>query len=151
MDRIEFIKQLRIALSGVVNHIVIEDNVRYYEDYIDMEMRKGKTEEQVLSELGNPRLIAKTIIETNKAAGSETEEYSENSTYENNAESRQSARGNSGVHVFGLPLWLVGVLTVILLFMLFTLVTTTLFALLPYLLPIILIFVVIRIIRRMME
>lgn len=35
-----------------------------YRDYITGEIRKGRTEEQVMDDLGDPRLIARTIIET---------------------------------------------------------------------------------------
>jgi uncharacterized membrane protein len=38
--------------------------LRYYENYIIEESRKGRTEAQVIEDLGNPRLIAKTIIDT---------------------------------------------------------------------------------------
>ncbi len=64
MDRREFLEKLRSALSGKVSAGVIAENLDYYEDYINTEVRKGKSEEQVLSSLGDPRLLAKTIAET---------------------------------------------------------------------------------------
>ncbi len=65
MDRREFIEKLRMALSGSLPSAVVADYVNYYEDYISVEIRKGRTEEDVLSALGDPRLIAKTILQTN--------------------------------------------------------------------------------------
>lgn len=143
MNRDEFIRQLRIALSGAVNSIIIEDNVRYYQEYIDAEIRKGRTEEQVLQELGNPRLIAKTIIETNKTAGTTEEAYESNEAYE------QDPMGNEGRtnRVFRLPLWTIAAIGIFIVLFFFTIVTTALAALLPYLFPIILIVAVARLIR----
>ena len=64
MTKDEFLTELRSALSGNVSAGVIEDNIRYYEDYIEKEIRKGKDETEVTQELGSPRLIARTVVET---------------------------------------------------------------------------------------
>lgn len=62
MTRQEFVSELRIALQDQVSQQTLKENLDYYETYIMQESRKGRTEEEVLEELGNPRLIAKTII-----------------------------------------------------------------------------------------
>lgn len=73
MDRYEFISTLRTALTGKVPATTVEDNVQYYEEYIEIQLRQGKSEEEVLEGLGDPRLLAKTIIEANKyAEGADT-------------------------------------------------------------------------------
>lgn len=59
-----FLTELREALEGSVSPAFINENIRYYEEYIDTEKRKGRSEEEVMEELGEPRLIAKTIIDT---------------------------------------------------------------------------------------
>ncbi len=64
VDKIEFINQLRIALNGRVPATVITENCNYYEEYINTQVRLGHTQEEVLQSLGDPRLIARTIIET---------------------------------------------------------------------------------------
>ena len=69
MDRTEFIERLQRALAGGVNSSRVAENVQYYREYIDMEIRKGRSEEEVLGSLGDPRLLAKSIIEANKRAG----------------------------------------------------------------------------------
>ena len=71
MTKFEFSEKLRKALSGRVSHVVVNENVAYYERYIDTEIKKGRSEKEVLEELGDPRLIAKTIIDT---AGEEAKE-----------------------------------------------------------------------------
>ena len=66
MDRNEFVSTLRAALTGNVPAPVVEDNVRYYDSYISQEIASGKSEQEVLDSLGDPRLIARTIIDTRR-------------------------------------------------------------------------------------
>ena len=61
MNKQEFVDRLRMALNGRVSPGLVMDNVNYYQDYINTEIRKGRTEEEVLESLGDPRLIARTI------------------------------------------------------------------------------------------
>lgn len=140
MNRQEFVAELRRAMSGSFSAAEIEDTAAYYEDYITMQIKKGKSEEEVLRELGSPRLIAKSM----KAAGGNTG---------GNAGARRSTVGgagrtagsdtpydedasfNGGMHMFRLPMWLV--LLVVLLLLLAVLMI--LFRLLIALLPIILV------------
>lgn len=135
MTKHEFIQELRKALSGMVGHSVINENVTYYEDYIDMEVRKGRSEEEVLSGLGDPRLIAKTIIETTKAATRDMEETGENG---------QAGKTGGRHRVFHVPGWLFILLFFLVLFLLFQMVGMVLSFLLPILLPVILIWYAIR-------
>lgn len=65
MNKSEFLNILRQSLSGEVAPDIQEQNISYYHGYISSQ---GKPEEDVIAELGDPRLIAKTIIETSKIA-----------------------------------------------------------------------------------
>ena len=65
MNKQQFIEALRIALNGNVSPTLVEENISFYEDYINTEIRCGKSEDEVLRALGDPRLIARTIISTN--------------------------------------------------------------------------------------
>ena len=58
MTKQEFLEKLRLALNGRVSPAQLMENLSYYEDYINTEIRKGKGEEEVLAGLGDPRLIA---------------------------------------------------------------------------------------------
>lgn len=69
MNKQEFLEKLRMSLGGKVSGSLVAENVAYYEEYINTEMRKGKSEEEVLEELGDPRLIARTIAETSRKSG----------------------------------------------------------------------------------
>ena len=62
MNKVEFIDMLRRHITEVGDPAFINDTVDYYRDYIDTAIRKGRTEEDVLAELGDPRLIAKSIV-----------------------------------------------------------------------------------------
>ena len=66
MNKKEFLEALKQSLDGEVSSDIIEQNVRYYDQYIGS--KSNEEEATILEELGNPRLIAKTIIETDKVA-----------------------------------------------------------------------------------
>ena len=48
MNKQEFVDRLRMALNGRVSPGLVMDNVNYYQDYINTEIRKGRTEEELL-------------------------------------------------------------------------------------------------------
>ena len=73
MNKEAFIDTLRRALYGKVSDYELTDHVRYYEDYIRQEMNQGRSEQEVLEELGDPRLIARTILETSGMKAPEVE------------------------------------------------------------------------------
>lgn len=69
MNKAEFLEQLRLSLNGRLDASQVMDNLRYYEEYINSQLRQGKTEEDVMSMLGSPRLIARTITDANTDGG----------------------------------------------------------------------------------
>ena len=54
MNRTEFLDTLRSQLSGQMHEGKVAAHVRYYEDYIQSQVRSGRDEQQVLDELGDP-------------------------------------------------------------------------------------------------
>ena len=72
MNTEHFIDTLRRALYGKIGDYTLQDHIRYYEDYIRQEMGKGRTEQEVLQELGDPRLLARTIVETSSLKNPDT-------------------------------------------------------------------------------
>ena len=48
---------------------VIEEQLRFYSDYISTEIAKGRAEEEVISELSAPNLLARSIIDAADAGG----------------------------------------------------------------------------------
>lgn len=77
MTRQEFLEELKNALNGEVSPEVLMDTYRYYSTYIDEEIQKGKSEEEVLEELGMPGLIARSIIAAQSGERTADVEYTE--------------------------------------------------------------------------
>ena len=48
---------------------VIEEQLRFYSDYISTEIAKGRAEEEVISELSAPNFLARSIIDAADAGG----------------------------------------------------------------------------------
>ena len=63
----ELLDTLRRALARELSESEVADNINYYWNYIEQQVASGKSEEQVLSELGDPRLIARTILQARSA------------------------------------------------------------------------------------
>lgn len=115
MSREEFLRRLEEALAGEVPVSVIRENVSYYNGYISQEMAKGRTMEQIIEEIGDPRIVARTIIDSCEAAGETIGEdgygkYSE-PEYENRSDgSGMYGSGNDWdsapkIHYFDLNKW----------------------------------------------
>lgn len=92
MSKYEFLNILQVTLDGEVSQDVIDENLLYYNNYIDDEIRKGKNEIDILQLLGEPRLIAKTIIETSSVTKS-TRTYTYSNETEDNTQDKTSRRG----------------------------------------------------------
>ena len=69
MDKEEFIMKLQHALAGGISGSQTAEHVRYYREYIDSEIHKGRTEEEILEQLGDPRLLARSIVDANRRSG----------------------------------------------------------------------------------
>lgn len=76
MYRTEFLGVLESQLSGQMQEGKVAAHLRYYEDYIQSKVRAGADEEAVINMLGDPRLIAKTLIDTDVDSGFCEEEAS---------------------------------------------------------------------------
>ena len=75
MTKKEFLHELQIALQGEMDQAAVNENLRFYDNYIMEESRKGKSESEVTAQLGNPRLIAKTLIDTSDKPGASQGQY----------------------------------------------------------------------------
>ncbi len=69
MTKTDFLEGLREGLNGEVPASVIQETIEYYNRYIQDSIAEGKTEEQVLEELGPVQLIVKSIVDANAGAG----------------------------------------------------------------------------------
>ena len=69
MSKEEFLQELADALAGDVPESVIRDNISYYGSYLSQEMAKGRSVDEIVMEIGEPFIVAKTIIEHCEASG----------------------------------------------------------------------------------
>lgn len=166
MTKQEFLNELREALLEEGADSLVAENLRYYENYIEGEKAKGRSENDVFSELGSPRLIARSIFdaagyvvdgmpdenpgsvnnayETGETPPDERfrEDYRQASGYRSSAEDN-GEEGASPFHVFnisGNTAMLIFVGIMILLAVIFWL-------LMPILLPLVLVLVLIQLFR----
>lgn len=63
MSKEAFFNELKECLEGQVSEREYRDSISYYRDYFDEQEKQGKTEEEILKELGDARLIAHSIID----------------------------------------------------------------------------------------
>ncbi len=141
MRKEEFLQGLREALAGEVPTETVRENLQYYEDYIRTEQGRGRTEDEVMEELGSPRLIARTIIDTMPGAGdgsygsreTASESYAQNSRDESYQQSR-------GVRYYDLNKWywkLLGIVLAVLVIMVVLMIVGGILSLVIPLLPVI--------------
>ena len=90
MSREEFLRGLEEALAGEVPASVVRDNLNYYSSYLSQELAKGRTMEEIIEEIGEPRIVARTIIDSTDAAA----EAGDYGAYEDR--SSRDGYGNSG-------------------------------------------------------
>ena len=127
MTKQEFLDGLRRSLAGGLETQEINEHIRYYSDYIDSQIRMGISEEEVMASLGEPRLIAKTLLGM-EGVETVTEEYVED-------ESAQDANYryfNINGKTLKIPGWLFTILVCVVSFCVLTFVFALMTRLLPY-------------------
>ena len=146
MDKFEFLEKLKEALVQDLNPQAVQENLNYYSQYISDEAQGGMSEQQVVDSLGDPWMIARTIIDTQSTQGQS--EY----VYESPRPSQEQRKTTGGsLRVFGLDTWwkkllvilcIVGVICVI-----FAIVSGIVSLVAPILIPVLVILIVMRLIK----
>lgn len=62
MTQIEFVTELEQALRGNVEERIIQENVRYYNDYISEQRAAGKSEEEIFASLEVRVLLQRRLL-----------------------------------------------------------------------------------------
>lgn len=130
----EFISVLQSSLENEIPTSEIKSNINYYQEYMKSQ-QSLKSEAEITADLGDPRLIARTIISTyqmnhggqkhyNNDQFEGSYKYSTNNEYEragsgstnesDNYDMRFKGEGGSHISFFQMPGWLI-TLTVVLL------------------------------------
>lgn len=140
MTKQEFLDKLRDGLTGEVSSQEIQSNLQYYNQYFLDEMAQGKGEAQICMELGNPLLIARSIIDASESEGGA--DYQETIYTEDGAEAseQQQSSGFKVVQIKWYHKVLIAAVIILLLFLAFTV--------LKFLAPVILILIAISFFKR---
>lgn len=160
MTKQQFLDGLYSALNGKIDESLIKENIDYYRDYIDSQVRMGRTEEEVVRQLGDPRLIAKSIAEANKHAGVEgngkTEYQNADTGYAKGGYYGGSYAQGQYEHNVGhgnrqkihrIPGWLIALIIGIVIFLIVKLIFSVFSFLMPLILPVLLIALIVRFFR----
>ena len=127
MSKQEFLDGLRRSLVSGMESQEINEHINYYSQYIDSQIRMGTSEEEVMTSLGEPRLIAKTLLGM-EGVETVTEEYVED-------ESVQDANYryfNINGKTLKIPGWLFTILVCVVSFCVLTFMFALMTRLLPY-------------------
>ena len=152
MNKQEFLDRLRSALNGRLSPSQVAENINYYEDYINTEIRKGKSEAEVLKLLGDPRLIARTIVET---SGGEKDDY-QDAAYQNASYQGTNYQQNNGYYYrqedtkprgIRMPGWLWAIIIILIFCLFLSAVFSVLSFLLPILIPLVVVMFLVKLFR----
>lgn len=146
MTRYEFLTKLREALIIELGDQEVEAQVEYYNSYIMDEVSRGRSEEEVLEELGDPWVIARSIIElgdTSSGGGnvySSCTDHGDGQRYEQQREmNRYHVHNFTGWQAVLVILGVIGVLVLVL-----AVVGGILSLLAPVLVPVLVIVIILR-------
>lgn len=145
MTRMEFMDVLQRSLAGSLTNSTVNENMRYYQEYFDAQLRLGKSEDEIINELGNPRLLAKTIIEAAKRegrSGSIDAEYEE--VYEDGVHTQTRESGGMASKNTHIPGWLIAVIVFLVFFAIVRIIGSVIVAFLPIAMPALCVFLVLR-------
>ena len=150
MNKAEFLDILGRSLKGKIDDTEYESQMDYYRSYFENELNSGRSEQDILDELGDPRLIAKTIVTTYGFNDDSLGRSYINDTYNDNGARNNGSTGNGGTYKSGgffskLKKYAIISLVIIVVFV----TIAAFFRLLFVLLPIIFIFILITILFAM--
>lgn len=144
MDKKEFIEKLQRSLASGLDSSLVAENIRYYQDYIEEQIRKGKSEDEVIAALGDPRLLAKSIIEANKRTGAS---YGSNRQYDDEVEDK-AVNGKFGKifeQALMLPGWLIALIFGVIAIIIIGLVTSLISLFAPVIIVVLVVLLIIKI------
>lgn len=148
MNKEEFITKLQYALAGGVSGSQAAEHVRYYREYIDSEIHRGRTEEEVLAQLGEPRLLARSIIDANKRAGTafrSDREYDEEAA--GNVQEDDVYEQTGRVRRIMLPGWFIILIVVVAVVIVIGLVSSLLYLFAPVIMGVLIVMLVVKLIQ----
>ncbi len=151
MTKNEFIIKLQEALENDLDAATVRENVNYYSSYIDDEMRKGRGEQEVLDELGDPWVIAQSVIDMS-GQKNVTEDYS---AYRSAGASSERQDSSYNVHSYTIGSWwqklllILGIIGIVLLVV--AVIGGIISLVMPIVVPVLVVILLFNFIRRLKE
>lgn len=146
MNRLEFLDRLKEALEQELSPQAVQENVAYYNQYISDQISSGKHESEVIDMLGDPWIIARTIIDAGPGQGQEEYVYE---TPQSGYERKESA--GSSMRVFALDTWWKKLLLILcvagVIMLVFAVITGIVSLIAPILIPVLIIAILLRLLR----
>jgi len=146
MGKQEFIESLKMTLNGRIAPSLVMDHVNYYENYINTEIQKGKSEIEVMSGLGDSRMIARTIIDANKRLN-DTDDTQQEQNYQDAGHGAARHRQFSGAKLLRIPGWVWLLLILIIVIVVVRAAFSVMYYLLPILLPVLLVVFLVKLFK----
>ncbi|CUX23388.1 DUF1700 domain-containing protein [Clostridium sp. C105KSO13] len=150
MTRSEFLRELRRALENDLSGSIVQENVGYYDQYITDEISKGKSEEEVLQMLGDPWVLARTVIDAQNGTDQSEVNGADRQSYTGYNNERGSTEAkHSGFHIFTADTWWKKLLWTLVIIMIVigivAIITGVVSFLAPILVPLLIIMIIVRI------
>lgn len=155
MTKQEFLSRLKEALENRLDSRAVQENMDYYRSYIEEETRHGRSEEEVTDELGDPWVIAQSVINMTESRAAAEGGYGPGNVFDDGEPGYSDRRGYSDtqIHTYMVNSWwkrllfLMGIIGIVLI--VFAVIGGLISLVMPVVLPILVIIMVMRLFRRM--
>lgn len=155
MTKQEFLSRLKEALENGLDNRTVQENMDYYRSYIEEEVGTGRGEEEVLDDLGDPWVIAQSVINMAENRSAADGRYGGSDVYDDGRLGNFGRQGHSNtqIHTYMVNGWwkrllfLLGIIGIVLI--VFAVIGGLISLVMPVVLPVLVIVMVMRLIRRM--
>jgi uncharacterized membrane protein len=100
MTRYEFLGKLKEALILELDEQAVNEHVTYYSSYISEAVNQGRSEAEVLEELGDPWAIARSLISMEETSASGRTVFDSYDTVKDKNESKYEEKRYSSCLLF---------------------------------------------------
>ncbi len=101
MNKREFLNKLNEYMSFELPAAMVRDKLNYYSEYIDNETAAGRTSDEVIESLGDPQLIARSIIDAAKSGPDGIPGTDDDVDFGENIAQNRRAQGGYGTDSYG--------------------------------------------------
>lgn len=145
MRKREFLDTLRTQLEGALSPAEIEGHLHYYNEYITQSVASGRTEAEVMEELGSPVMIARTLIDSAKSTQQTGGGYERQTSYEEEEETKSRYRS---YHISPfVAKWVIPIVIILILFLILFIVGRMVALVARFFVPIMVVVLVIAILK----